>query len=637
MINDNNEKVVLIPRNEYRIDLEEKVKHYYELVKYNGHLIENKNDKKYSRVAIENFKDARQQRDWCLQEIKRCKYGHDGMTGKMYFWFNYCFIQNIKGGKIPPDYRVDDNRWFEAIEDAYQSNDRGLICVKRRRAGFSWKAASDVLHDVLFNPFFHVGMNSKTERDSVILFKKVLFIYDNLPSFLKASLGSRTSMKIEFFIKLRDENNNFVKSGNQSSIICVPPTDTAYEGMMLNKWVCDEAGKIANLPQIWSYTEDCLMQETVRAGLPILFGTSGEVGKEGAGLKNMWQNSEIHKLNRFFFGGWMSILIDEYGNSIEEESIRWIIYERDRRKNLNPKEYTDFLQRYPLTVDEAFSQASAGGLGNIVKINEQLASIRENPPKAVRGRFVGDLDLKEVQFKPDPLGKCIVYEHPEKGMKNLYLAGSDPADHDDAYDEASDLSTYILKKRNGTEPPKIVFEFTDRPKKLDEYFEQAVFALIYYNEARILVEKNRYRMIEVLDRWGFKYLLKGPPTLNRLMPSRTSTLGIHMNADMKEYMESLIEKYIEDYYEHIPSVELLQECIEYGSKNTDKVMGFGISLINLADDKQRRVTVDQKKKILPSHSYKKVNGKIVRVVREQSQVKQPNNDLIKNWTIKNNK
>ncbi len=629
---ESNDRVILVKKNDYQLELEEQVKYYMELVKYNGHLPEQKNYKLYTRNKVESFQNQRDQHKWELEEISRCKYGHDGMTGKMYFWFNYCYIQNIKGGKIPPEYRVDDDRWFSAVNDAYESDEWGLICVKRRRAGFSWKEAADVLHDVLFTPFFHVGMNSKTERDSVILFKKVLFIYDNLPQFLRASIGSRTSMKLEFFIKDRDDNGNMIKKGTQSSILCVPPTDTAYEGQMLNKWVCDEAGKIPNLPQIWSYTEDCLMQETVRAGLPILFGTSGEVGREGAGLKNMWQNSEIHKLRRFFFGGWMAILIDEFGNSIEEEAIRWIIYERNRRRNLNPKEYTDFIQRYPLTVDEAFSQASSGGLGNIVKINEQLGSLRENPVKAVRGKFVGDLDTKDVEFKPDPLGKCIVYEHPEENIKNLYLAGADPADHDDAYDEASDLSMFIMKKRDGTTPPKIVFEFTDRPKKLDEYFEQAVMALIYYGQAQILIEKNRYRMIEVLDRWGFKYLLKAPPTLNRLIPQKTMSLGVHMNADMKEYLESLVEKYIEDYCEYVPSIELLQECIEYGSKNTDKVMGWGICLINMADDKQRRVTYKQKQKTLPSHAYRKINGKIVRVVREGSQ-KNPNED-IKKWIIR---
>jgi hypothetical protein len=52
---------------------------------------------------------------------------------------------------------------------------------------------------------------------------------------------------MDFSYYKKDEKGNRIKKGVQSNIICVPPTDTAFEGWMLNKWVCDEGGKIPNL------------------------------------------------------------------------------------------------------------------------------------------------------------------------------------------------------------------------------------------------------------------------------------------------------------------------------------------------------------------------------------------------------
>ena len=107
----------------------------------------------------------------------------------------------------------------------------------------------------------------------------------------------------------------------------------------------DEAGKIRNLATLWQYTEDCLMQETRRVGMPILFGTAGDIGAEGRDLEYMWRNSHQYKLKRFFFAGWMGLTSDEYGNDDKENGIRWIVYERHRREGLRIEELNTFIQK----------------------------------------------------------------------------------------------------------------------------------------------------------------------------------------------------------------------------------------------------------------------------------------------------
>lgn len=602
-------EAVVIPKEMYQDDLEEQVKNYVILSTSLP-----RNEYKFKHVEIPKFKSDYEQEKWEREEVRRCVNGYNGITGKMYFFFNYCYMLDVDRGRIRPDFRVCDNEWFNTLEQCSKDN-WGLVCVKRRRVGASWKEAGDVVHDAMFKPFYNIGMNSKTERDSIELFKKVKFIYDNLPSFLRASTSAgNTRMSLDFAYKAKDENGNTVRKGTQSTITVVAPTDTAYEGLMLNKWICDEAGKLSNLPQLWSYTEPCLMTGVTRPGIPVLFGTSGDVGKDGAGLREMWKNADVYRLRRFFFAGWMGILTDEYGNDMKEEAIRWIVYERDRRKNLSAKQYNDFVQQFPLTVEEAFQQANEGGLGDIYKINKQKASLAENPAKKIRGSFLLK-DGGDVVFRPDVKGHCIVYEHPDKELNGGYVAGCDPADHDlDDPSEASDLSLYIMKKATGLDGPKIVFEYTHRPSNLREYYKQALCALIYYNNAKVLIERNRYRMISYFDEEGFKYLLQTTPqTVTRVVGGKTNTIGVNMTPAAKELLEEMIDEYVDDYCEYIPSEELLDEFIVYGSVNTDKAMAFGICLMLLKEDKRKVQKIKGRNPNIPSVSFKKVNGRIVRV------------------------
>ena len=540
---------------------------------------------------------------WEDREVDRCINGYKGMCGKMYFYFNYVWIKNISGGKIAPEYRVADNEWFKTIEEVQKSTGEGIVCVKRRRVGASWKEAADALHDGLFIPFFVTGMNSKSVKDSEVLFNKVKFVFDNLPAFLRVKVSSKTKMNMDFSYTEKDEYGNEVKRGNQSEIVCVAPTESAFEGYMLNKWVCDEAGKQEGLPQMWSYTEDTMMEETKRRGMPILFGTSGDIGRVGRGLKEMWDNHDIYGLRRFFFAGFMGIHVDDYGNDRREEAIRWIIYERHRRKRLSAKAYSDFLQRYPLTIPEAFSQASEGGIGDIVKITNQRESLIDNPPQVKEGKFI--INSKgNIVFRPELNGDVRVYEHAKSSIDRLYVAGCDPADHDDAYDEASDLSLYIMRKPHGVEAPRIVASYTARPKELNEYYSQAILMLRYYNDCKVLIERNRYRMISYFEDNEAKHLLHhSPQGIVRLVGGKSNTIGIHMSPPIKDYLKDVIVEYIDDFHEQIPDIDLLDEFMKFGTENTDRAMAFGLTLMLLKEDRlktKKKTAVD---KTLPRIRY----------------------------------
>jgi hypothetical protein len=598
-----------VPKSTYNPELEEKVAHWM-AISPNLPI----NTIKHEKVKIPVFSSLQEKIAFVKEEKRRCIEGHNGICGKMYFYFNYCKMENLNRGKISPDYREADNQWFKYLETCQKSKDWGIICVKRRRVGMSWKAAADAVHDAIFHKNRHLGLNSKTEVDSHLLLVKVKFIFENLPEFFQIPTASGYSKNFIKFGWYETNPETKVKKpkGNQSDIWVVAPTDNAYEGRMLNKWVCDEAGKISNLRTMWTYTEDCLMQETRRVGMPIIFGTSGDVGKEGKDLKEMWKDAEIYKLKRFFFAGWNGLAVDEFGNDLKEECIRWIIYRRHELAQAGDESLLNvFIQKYPLSIHDAFNYTNAAGIGHRERIQTQINSLETNPPEKKKGFFRRNA-ASEVEFVPDPKGKAIMYEETQPHLKNIYVAGIDPADHDDVFDEASDLSMYIIKRRQGTEPPRIVFEYTDRPDKAEDFYDQAIMALTYYNKCRALIENNRYRMISEMDTKNFKHLLAYTPTgITRMFGTRSTTAGIRMTPAVKEYLRQLLQEYVKYYCEFIPSEELLQEFMVFGAKNTDKAMAFGIALIYLKDDK-RTVFNNEQDERLPTFGYRMVNGKVTR-------------------------
>lgn len=616
LVEDKDDKVDLSAEYDFDPQIEEKVKYYMSLT--DDIPVLPLNTKKYLRAKPRSFNSDYERKEWEREEIRRCKEGHDGMCGKMYFWFNYCYIKNLKGGRIHPEYRVCDAEWFRLLERCQRGDlmGWGAVCVKRRRGGFSWKEAADIVHDATFYPFSTVGVNSKSERDTIILFNKVKFVYDNVPGFLRASTeAGKTKMSMFFGYRTKDNNGNNIVRGTQSEITCVPPTDSAYEGMMLSKWVSDESGKIGNLRQIWSYTEECLMQETERVGTPVIFGTSGEIGKDGDGLMEMWYKSELYKLKRFFFPGWMGLKVDEYGNDRKEECIRHILYKRKIKAQLSMKEYNDYLQKYPLSPQEAFMQLSSGGVGDPAKINKQLAELEEGGINAARGYFTYS-ESDGIQWNPKVNGECIIYEQPDRDVRGLYLAGCDPTDHDDTGAGSSDLATYIMKKRDGMTGSRIVFEYVHKPKKMVDYYEQVLMACLYY-DCKILIERNRYRMISYFEEAGYKHLLVSEPAsiLRRSSNPSRERIGVTITPATLEYMRNLIEAYIDESCELIPDKELLKEFLVFGSRNTDRVFAFGMCLIYEKEDKTKIRKVSEIKSNIPRFALRNINGNIVRVNR----------------------
>lgn len=604
----------IIPLNEYQDDLEKEVQYYLSTAQKPTFI----SKKRYTPNKYpEKFRDKREELDYQLEEVRRIIEGYDSLCGKGYGWLNYAKLRDPERGKISPEFRATQEGYFQKIESLQANPGRGIVGFKRRRVGFSWMEGWDAEHDCITKPFYQIGMNSKSENDSRLMFKNVKFIHQNLPDWLRpraTASDRRDFMEYAFFEK--DAMGNRIKKGIQSWISSVAPTDNAHEGQAYSKLIIDEAGKIVNLMNIWQYAEDCLRINTRRVGIPLIMGTVGQIDKDGKSLMELYMNNDAYSLDRFVFMGYNGLIVDEFGNDLIEDAIRWVIYERFKMKAATKRVQMAFLQKYPLCERDAFSQVVDGGVGNIILINDQITKLYQNPPETRTGWMRAKPD-GGVDFVPNPQGKIIVYELPDHKRVNGYVAGADPADSDDKKKKAgkdiSDLALAILAKPFGTEPPKLVLEYVDRPEKLDSFFEQSAMALKWYNNTKALVEDNRARMIN--------YFKANYPHLLPLVPASILTAkggfemknSITMTEVRKQQGMGLVEDHIDHYSTFVPSIRFLEQCKVFGDLHADDdlCMAYLLALVMLQADKKAVQLADQVQKT-PTYRLERVGNGLLR-------------------------
>lgn len=579
--------------------------------------------KKFKPVVFPEFgKDLKAKKEWELSEVRKCLNGFDGIPGKYYFYLNHCKIKNKKRGKINPDFRTTDLEWFKFLEKIQKTPGKGIVSIKRRQIGQSWKAAVDAVYDCQFNRDFDIGMSSKSENDSRNLFQKVKYVYRNQSDFLRVRTSTDRRDALVFAVYDKDEfgNNGRLIAGTESSIISTNPVPTSHAGNQYLKLILDEAGETESLEGIWSNAEDCLMQETTRCGTPIIFGTMGETTKAGVGLREFWINHKMYDLEQFPFWGYNELIMDEFGNDNIEESVRWIIYKRKKKELGSKKVYNKFIQKYPLNEKDAFLLVSGNGVGNPIVISEQELNLMNNPPEARVGRM--KLVGEEPHFEPNPDGHAIIYELPQP-LVNGYRAVLDPAEDDDVKKsrDSSDLGFTIAARPFGLLPMRLAAECCFRPLKLEEaYIQFALLCKLY--KCRITIEMNK-------GGWrAFKWFEQHYPELLELAPKSATSArggsemkyGVKMTPERKSQMEGLLNEDIDNnclpnpsiQFTGMPSLKMLAQYRVFGSphEDDDLAVSWGWQLIlNQADRRVVKLASDIDQS-LPKYKYEKIGNRI---------------------------
>lgn len=560
--------------------------------------------------------------------------------------------------KLFPDFYDYDYFFFEALELATEQQ-KHLCVLKSRRKGYSYKMAAVANRNYYFIPksitYIYASNKQYLTQDGIL--SKAWEYMDHIDkhtAWAKKRIVS-TTMHRKSGVKVRNDAGNEIDSGFLSQIqgVSVKDNPDIVRGKRGEYIIWEEAGSCSELAAGWQIARPSLEQDGYTFGTMIAFGTGGDQGSAFATLKNMFYSPEAYnclgfdniwdefptdKKCGFFIPQYTNldtrdekgnrIYMDADGNTLKKPALEFILSER--RKTIDAATSQKAIDRYVaercLTPQEAMLEFQ----GNIFpkrELQEQLARLRTNRllqnSKQVGdlifnadGRLTwivkksGDITKYPLDKNDDPRGSIVIWEHPSMdSTRGLYIIGVDPYDHDKAGTQSLG-STLVYKRMQGFEKyyDVIVAEYSGRPERAEEYYENVRKLALYYN-AKIMYENERKGIFPYFTSKHCDHLLADQPQIINDIVSNSSVdrrKGCHMNKQLKEYGEGAIKDWLNDEYEpgrkfltEIKSEPLLEELISYNDKgNFDRVMALMQVMIyrqELINHKVKQINDEHKK------------------------------------------
>src|SRR5215467_2474679 len=146
----------------------------------------------------------------------------------VYFLANYVYILDPEFGKI----KFELWPLHSDLADFITRNNR-IIILKARQLGVSWLLASYALWRAEFKVGANVLMLSKREDEARALLAKSVFIYNNLPVFMRKKVFKQNETEFSFI-------DNSIPNVASSSIKAFPSTEDAGRSEAASDVICDE-------------------------------------------------------------------------------------------------------------------------------------------------------------------------------------------------------------------------------------------------------------------------------------------------------------------------------------------------------------------------------------------------------------
>ena len=570
---------------------------------------------KYRPIVHKGHPDINQDsvayQEYWAQEIERCKNGYKpkGMkkiSGKYYFYLNYYKILGNDGtdgnrkNLISPWYRAMDHEYFDTIETCKKEG-KGMIVIKARDKGFSYMNSGAVAHEYTFYPFNDVGIAAGLQATADAFFDKTKKGLNGIHPNFKHSMLKDTDGVMRSGYKQKNKDGKWEIGGYQSTIICrTMDNPEVFKGERVSLMVFEEAGEFKHLKNAYMSSKACFMDGDIQFGVPIVGGTGGDIHKASKDFMDMYYNHEAYNLIPMFipaskaYYGFFDIekgTEDVYGAEKKLTEEREVI-----QKSGDTEAYNLHLQNYPLTVEEAFLNAK-GSRFDIGLLNSQRSRIYSSKYleyQIQRGNLHWELTTEgreTVRWEPNPLGPYKILTHPKKELTGLDIGGIDSYDQDEAGASDSLGSAMIYRRFANTDIASdyVVAEYTDRPKKKEDFWDGCLKLAVYYG-AKMLVEYTKIGILDYFKRMNaLKYLKEKPESAHAPGSKVRNRYGVHMNKQVKALMEDIIDDYIRDSVEDIWFPDLIDELSYYGTRNTDRVFAFGMCLLHNIDNYRMRV------------------------------------------------
>jgi len=585
--------------------------------------------------------------DFWDEQDRRCLEGYapivDGVqypriTGPHYFYLNMVQIMMLKQGAkkkklAHPYYRVLDHLIFLEIEKA-EILGYGLIIGKARRMGLSYIGDCMTLWNLLFHMNNECAIGAGKEDKATDLFKKVIKSLDNLrPEYKVSYHKNKTELKLIYKVT----ENKVQKDegiGSQLTVKTFFSDPSAFEGGSYSFFIFEEIGLQDNLIKSYKASEPCFMEGATQFGVPMMYGTGGEVDKGSRDMKIVYEAPDSYNMKRLFIPAYMYYpgnvekgdsemeAMDDNANFFDPRTGRTDeikalehILKRRQKASKSRDGYIKEIQSRPTEEGHLFLKTS-GGLLNRIYLNDQLQKIydTEIPYKKVQGRLEWDYDdslnwklqrchtQKErdklhmlngskVKFIEDDRGTVYKICDPINSSNMPYdadIGGIDSYDQQTDEDKGSMGASIIYRCFNGVTkdynmPVAYIKEKGDASSD-DTFYSNSLKLAIFY-KCKMLVEYSKVAIINYFeDTLGHSFLKEKPILRNEAIANKgRQTYGVHMTTEMKLIVTKLLKHEVNLNCQNIWFDKILLDLIDYGDANTDLAMAFGMCLISKLD------------------------------------------------------
>ena len=558
------------------------------------------------------------------------------ITGAHYGYLNFSrilrtvYIDGIKRKFLDfPSFYDMDWIYFRELEQARKEG-KGMIVAKARRKGFSYKNAWIIANE--FN-LVRESISVIAAFENALADNTVGMIIEDLDFLNKhtAWTRNREPNRREFMKSQFKENVGGIEtwSGYKSEIHKISFKDDPFKGIgkSASLFVWEEAGKFPNLIDSYRFSEPTWRDGDEMIGIPIIFGTGGDMEKGTADFAEMFYYPDRFNLKAFdniwdegAEGRQCGLFIPDYlgrpphitknGVSKIEDAIASENKVRDQMMQ-SAKKKTDldnYISQYCFSPREAF-MIRKGNIFPSALLSRHLANVENKKHTKYLGEqgkleleldgtviFKPDNSVKPVDYPIDPQneeGCVMIYERPETPNASpfgLYYASCDPYDMDQS--EKGSLGSCIIWKtfKNTDEAYDLpVATYHGRPEKAKEFYETVRRLVMYYN-ANLLYENEKRGLEWYFEEKKCLYLMKDQPfIIDKIVKNSTvkRPKGIHMVPAIKEQAliwvkDWLLEEDGEGNYNltKIYDQFLLKQLIAYDDEgNFDSVMALALMIL----------------------------------------------------------
>lgn len=569
--------------------------------------------------------------------------GMPRISGRHFFYLNFNKIKLLPKGKrnkilAAPHYRDLDHWIFLEIESALQ-NGYGLILAKPRQVGLSEVGVVNASFTLTFNALAEVSV-AGGHSDKVKEFKQKLesSMQNMHPAYRnKIETNNEELMEVFYYDTI---NKQKVNSGinTKARFKTMFANSGAFEGINNNKLaIFEEAGLFENISMSFKATEPSFRSGSIQYGLPMVYGTGGEIDKGAKGYKEMWENSEAYNLKKIFIPAYMYYPGDGVADEKTKKVISFFNYEtgvtdRDAAKKYILKErkiaekskdtYIKHVQSYPLVAEEVFLK-NKGGVLDLAKLNFQLKEIAQgmSTDPVVRGRyewidspktemilqrakntkervkiriangstvkFIADEENGYAIHQGSPINKSVekfMAYRPDIGACDSYDEEvSDKKVEDDLVSSGCIMAYRCFSGplRDFNYPVGVLIERGDGSFDDDSFYEHAVMFAIYWH-IEVLIEYTKFHIIRYFYDVGADEYVRGRPNIEQTEKHNNKD-GVKMDGIVKPMLTRLLKAEVRDHIQRCFIPEIIFDLIKFGDGNTDIAMTLGIALIHRMD------------------------------------------------------